>query len=134
MLASRLPASRGPSPSCPGAQGTGRSGNDQPQETAIELARASPCDPRTLARAARDHIAKEPAFAVEAGCLALEAMARTPDPELTGADVHMAYTSALKAAEPLGRAPEIQDRIRALARSRRSFVTQVLGRELGLEP
>ena len=36
-------------------------------EEALDLARHSPCDPRTLTRAARDFAAKEPAFAVEAG-------------------------------------------------------------------
>jgi hypothetical protein len=36
-------------------------------DAAVELARASPCDPKTLARAARDHLTKQPAFAVEAG-------------------------------------------------------------------
>ena len=34
------------------------------------LAKRSPCDPRTLARAARDNVATQPAFAIEAGLLA----------------------------------------------------------------
>jgi len=38
---------------------------------AIELANRSPCDPRTLTRAARDHAGTEPQFALEAGMAAL---------------------------------------------------------------
>jgi hypothetical protein len=40
-------------------------------DLALDLARRSPCDPRTLVRAARDLAARQPAFAVEAGLLAL---------------------------------------------------------------
>jgi hypothetical protein len=40
-------------------------------DEALDLARRSPCDPRTLTRAARDFAAKQPAFAVGAGLLAL---------------------------------------------------------------
>jgi len=40
-------------------------------DEALSLARATPCDPRTLARAARDYAKNRPAFAVGAGLLAL---------------------------------------------------------------
>lgn len=50
--------------------------------------------------------------------------------EITGAEVWMAHAAAMKAAEALGRAPETKERIRKLASDRRSFVTDVLGREL----
>jgi hypothetical protein len=36
-------------------------------DAAIALAKKSPTDPRTLARAARDHVATAPAFAIERG-------------------------------------------------------------------
>jgi len=101
-------------------------------DAAVELARASPCDPKTLARAARDHLTKQPAFAVEAGYAALDWLAQGFGYEIAGADVWMAYSSAMKAAEALGRAQETKERIRNLAESRYSFVTDVLGRELGL--
>jgi hypothetical protein len=52
--------------------------------------------------------------------------------EITGADVWMAYSSATKAAETLGRAPEIKERIRRFADSRDRFVTEILGREVAL--
>lgn len=99
---------------------------------AIELVRASPCDPKTLARAARDYAATQPAFAIEAGCAALDWLAQGFGYEITGADVWTAYSSAMKAAERLGCAPETRERIRKIADTHRSFVTEVLGRELAL--
>jgi hypothetical protein len=99
---------------------------------AIELARTSPCDPRTLARAARDHAAEQPDLAVETGCAALDWLAQGFGYEITSADVRMACSAAMKAAEALGQASEIRERIRALAASQPSFVTEVLGPELGL--
>lgn len=99
---------------------------------AIELARASPCDPKTLARAARDHVATQPAFAVEAGCAALEWLSRGYGYEITGADVWLAYSSAMRAAEALGSAQQTQDRFHKLAQSGPSWVAEVLGRELDL--
>ncbi len=99
---------------------------------AIELARASPCDPKTLARAARDHAATHPAFAVEAGYAALEWVSQGFGYEVSGADVWLAYSVAMKAAEALGTAPETKERVRKLTRSRPSFVTDVLDRELAL--
>jgi hypothetical protein len=101
-------------------------------DAAVELARASPCDPKTLSRASRDHLTTQPAFAVEAGYAALDWLAQGFGYEIAGADVWMAYSSAMKAAEALGRAQETKERIRKLAESRYSFVTAVLGRELGL--
>ena len=101
-------------------------------DAAIELARSSPCDPKTLARAARDHAAEHPAFAIEAGCAALDRLAQGFGYEITRADVWMAYSSATKAAEALGCAAETRGRIRKIADSQYSFVTEILGRELGL--
>lgn len=101
-------------------------------DAAIQLARASPCDPKTLARAARDHAAQRPAFAIEAGHAALAWLVEGFGYEITSADVWMAYSATMKAAESLGRAAETRERIRQLAGSRDSFVAQILGRELGL--
>lgn len=100
-------------------------------DAAIALARTSPCDPKTLARAARDHAAEQPAFAVEAGHAALAWLVEGFGYEITSADVWLAYSAAMKAGETLGRAVETKERIRQLADGRYSFVMQVLGRELG---
>jgi tetratricopeptide (TPR) repeat protein len=40
-------------------------------DLALELARKGPCDPKTLARAARDHLESNPAFALDVGMSAL---------------------------------------------------------------
>lgn len=99
---------------------------------ALELVRASPCDPKTLARAARDHATTQPGFAVGAGYAALDWLSQGFGYEVSAADVWMAYSSLIKAAEALGNAPETKERVRLLARSRPSFVSDVLGRELEL--
>lgn len=102
-------------------------------DLAIELARTSPCDPRTLARAARDCAAREPAFAVEAGLAALEWLVKGYGYEITTADVRMASSAALKAAEALGRAAETKERIRQLIDTAPAadLIAQILRRELG---
>jgi hypothetical protein len=71
-------------------------------DVAIELARRSPTDPRTLTRAARDFSAKRPEFAFAAGLTSLAWMARGHGYELTGLDVHDAYDAVMQAAQILG--------------------------------
>jgi hypothetical protein len=71
-------------------------------EVAMELARRSPTDPRTLTRAARDFAVKRPEFAMAAGLCALAWMARGHGYELTGADVHAAFDHVMQAARGLG--------------------------------
>ena len=67
-------------------------------DVAIELARLSPTDPRTLTRAARDFAIKRPEFALAAGLTALGWMARGHGYELTGLDVHAAYDAVMQAS------------------------------------
>ena len=100
-------------------------------ELAIELAKASPCDPKTLTRAARDFTESNSAFALEAGLAALHWLAQGYGYEITGADVWAAYSNTMKAAERLDRRDEVRERIRA-SLDNKGFVAQVLGRELGL--
>jgi tetratricopeptide (TPR) repeat protein len=104
-------------------------------EEAIRLANRTPCDPRTLTRAARDLADARPEFALEAGFAALHWLVEGHGYEITSADVWAAYTNTMKAGEQAGRAGETRDRIRALVASEtygERFVTRVLGRELGL--
>jgi hypothetical protein len=68
-------------------------------EEALALASASPSDPRTLTRAARDLATKDPEFAVGAGLLALHWLANGVGYEVTGSDVLAAYSSTIAAAE-----------------------------------
>ena len=84
-------------------------------DVALELARSSPTDPRTLARAARDFASRQPAFALEAGLLALGWMARGYGYEVSAADVAMAWDACLAAGKAHGLAPErVRDQALAL--------------------
>jgi len=67
-------------------------------DRATQLAWASPCDPRTLTRAARDHMDKQPGFAMQAALAALHWMSMGHGYELTGLDAHEAHRLALDAA------------------------------------
>ncbi len=102
-------------------------------KTAIALVATSPCDPKTLARATRDFATWEPEFAVDAGYSALHWVAEGYGYEISHADVRMAYASAMKATEALGRGPDTKERIRALAQGHNSgLLADALGFELGL--
>ena len=103
-------------------------------DVALKLARESPCDPKTLARAARDFADKEPAFAHGAGFAALYWLTVGHGYEITSLDVWGAYYSTLKAAEHLGHSSETKARIQQLVSQEAGggFVRQVLGRELAL--
>lgn len=103
---------------------------------AIELANLTPCDPRTLTRAARDMGAAEPLFAVEAGLAALRWLAEGYGYEISGLDVREAYDHTMQAAEKASCKTETHARIRALAASDASagrIVAKALGRELSLK-
>ncbi|MBK6463027.1 MAG: hypothetical protein IPF92_18770 [Myxococcales bacterium] len=104
-------------------------------QEALALASRTPCDPKTLARAARDYTEKQPAFAVSAGLLSLYWLVQGYGYEITGADVWDAYRATLAAAERHGSAAEVRERVRKLVAAEGAgerFVTKVLGRELGL--
>ena len=104
-------------------------------DEAIRLALRTPCDPRTLTRAARDFTEKQPAFAIETGLAALYWLVQGYGYEITGADVWAAYANTLKAAETNGTVDSTKERVRRLLATETSgqrFVTRVLGSELGL--
>jgi len=71
-------------------------------DLAVVLANRSPCDPRTLNRAARDHLADHPRFALEVSLAALRWLAEGWGYEITSADIHAARACAVEAAEALG--------------------------------
>jgi len=103
-------------------------------EVALKLVRESPCDPKTLTRAARDFAEREPHFAHGAGFAALYWLTRGHGYEITSMDVWGAYHSTLKAAEHLGTLNDTKHHIRQLVTQEApgGFVRQVLGRELAL--
>jgi hypothetical protein len=103
---------------------------------AIELANRTPCDPKTLARAARDMAESEPQFAVEAGVAALRWLVKGYGYEITSLDVRAAYDYTMKAAENAGCQSEVLERIRTLVAGEtvgECLVTRVLGDDLGLK-
>jgi len=102
-------------------------------DEALALASRTPCDPKTLTRAARDLADDQPAFAMRAGLLALHWLVQGYGYEITGADVWAAYSSTLKAAEKNGTARDAREQIKSMVAERPGgFVAQILGRELGL--
>jgi hypothetical protein len=104
-------------------------------DEAIALANGSPCDPKTLTRAARDFADEQPAFALEAGMAALRWLAAGHGYEITSVDVLNAYTYTRKAADNAGTSEHTQQRIRALVAGETSPdrpLTRALGGQLGL--
>ena len=102
---------------------------------ALALAERTPCDPKTLSRAARDYADKQPAFAVGAGLLALHWLIQGYGYEITSADVWDAYRATLSAADRHGSGADVRDRVRRMVAAEGDgdrLVTKVLGRELGL--
>jgi hypothetical protein len=96
---------------------------------ALALARRTPCDPKTLTRAARDLACERPAFAVEAGLLALHWLVEGHGYEITGADVWAAYQHTMRAAERHGSVAETAARVNALVArdAPGGFVARILG-------
>ncbi len=100
-------------------------------DEAIALAQRTPCDPRTLTRAARDFASTQPRFAVEAGLAALRWITAGYGYEMTGADVHAACSSTLAAARNGGWDDEIERRIRTLIAGPRSTAKDLIAALLG---
>ncbi len=103
-------------------------------DEALALARRTPCDPKTLTRAAREFAEQQPAFAVDAGLLALHWLVKGYGYDITGADVWAAYSITMKAAEKNGTIVETREKVKALVASEgpAGFVAGIIARELGL--
>jgi hypothetical protein len=103
-------------------------------QEALALATLSPCDPKTLTRAAAEFVTENPDFALGAGLLALHWLAKGYGYEITGADVWAAYSKTVAAAEVTGRGGEVRERIRQTVKDegQGGFVRSILDRELDL--
>jgi tetratricopeptide (TPR) repeat protein len=102
-------------------------------DLALTLAERSPVDPKTLSRAARDYLSKDPRFALGAALAALKWLARGWGFDITGYDVVQVYSYAIEAAEALGRKADVAEEIRRIVDADTSpgtFVKQILGRRL----
>lgn len=102
-------------------------------DLALELAAASPTDPRTLSRAARDHAESDPAFAVGAGLAAIHWLIFGHGYEITSVDVTDALDNTLRAAEHAGRTDEARKAILSMIENTGradGFATGILARRL----
>ncbi len=100
-------------------------------DKAVELANRTPCDPKTLTRAARDFLDKEPRFSLECGLAALCWIIAGYGYEVTGADVMAAYDGAMNAAGKIGMEFLVKERVREMVAGdgvNGRFVGEVLGR------
>jgi hypothetical protein len=89
-------------------------------ELAADLAQRSPCEPKTLNRAARDHLEDNPQFALQVALASIRWLTEGHGYEVTGADVLSAFCSATQAAETLGRSKEVREEIARRLKSDRS--------------
>lgn len=84
------------------------------QATRASPARQSPCDPKTLTRAARDHRETHPEFAAEAALAALHWIAHGYGYEIGSADVAQAHRLATEAAALCGRSEQVRSRVKEM--------------------
>ncbi|MBS0304730.1 MAG: hypothetical protein JSR43_05035 [Proteobacteria bacterium] len=99
-------------------------------DRATQLAWASPCDPKTLTRAARDHLSKQPDFAMQAALAALHWMSMGHGYELTGFDAHEAHRLAIEAARNAELSAQAQaaiEQVLAADRPRSAWLRGALG-------
>ena len=106
-------------------------------EQATRLAWASPCDPKTLNRAARDHLNSQPGFAMECALASLHWMSLGHGYELTGLDVVEAHRLAVDAAAKVGQnehASAIIEGVLAVDRPMASWIQRWLSTNPALGP
>ncbi len=80
-------------------------------DLALELANRSPCDPKTLTRAARDYLDSVPAFALGSAIAALRWLSEGWGYEVTSVDVVEAYDRAMDAAARLNKVDDVTEQI-----------------------
>jgi len=99
-------------------------------DLAMKLAWRSPCDPKTLTRAARDYLNDEPAFATEVALAALHWISEGHGYDLTGQDVQDPYRYAHEGARMVGHEERVALRLRPILTGdgpARRWMRQVLG-------
>ncbi len=102
-------------------------------EQATRLAWSSPCDPKTLNRAARDHLKTQPDFAMQCALASLHWMSMGHGYELTGLDVQEAYRMANEAAAAAQQTQQVRASIEQVLASDRPMAAW-MQRSLGLVP
>ena len=100
-------------------------------DLAEELALRFPVDPKTLNRAARDHLDDNPEFALSFAMASLHWLSRGWGYEITALDVSSAYSMTMEAGRKVGRVEETKEIAFDIIEDDRSpgmFIKQVLGR------
>lgn len=92
-------------------------------DLALELANRTPCDPKTLTRAARDYLDSEPVFALGSAMTALRWLSKGWGFEVTSADVIEAYDRAMDAAISLNEVDAVKGQILQIVESSESAST-----------
>ncbi|MCG3188966.1 MAG: hypothetical protein LKCHEGNO_01208 [Burkholderiaceae bacterium] len=99
-------------------------------DRATALAWASPCDPKTLTRAARDHLVRQPDFAMQAALAALHWISTAHGHELTALDVveaHRLATEAARSTQQIDRAQALIEQALAPDRPMSVWMRRSLG-------
>jgi len=101
-------------------------------ELAMRLAYKSPCDPRTLTRAARDYKLINPVFAAEVGIAAVYWLIKGHGLDITPSDIRIAFYETMQAAKIVGQEAQAVQIIRKELehKNKNSTVYQVLMQEL----
>jgi hypothetical protein len=102
-------------------------------DQATQLAWASPCDPKTLNRAARDHLNTQPNFAMQCALAALHWMSTGHGYELTSLDVQEAHRIAIDAASKTQQTEQAQAAIEQMLATNKpttAWMKQSLGMAL----
>jgi len=100
---------------------------------ALKIAHQSPCEPKTLNRAARDYLDKDPRFALGVAMASLHWLSQGWGYEITGSDVHSAFHYAIKAAQNLGLEEQVHRDIKKMVAQDTSpgmFMKDILGEHL----
>lgn len=103
-------------------------------DLALELISGSPCDPKTLNRAARDHLESNTTFALGAALASLRWLSEGWGYDITARDVTDPFDLALAAADRLGMKQSVVEdlrRIVAADRSQGGFVQEMIGERMG---
>jgi hypothetical protein len=99
-------------------------------QLALELANRSPCDPKTLIKAARDNLASAPEFALGSALVALRWLSEGWGYEVTSVDVMEAYDRAVDAAARLNKADDVSEQIRQLVEANDNVASQFVRQAL----
>jgi hypothetical protein len=102
-------------------------------DLALEFAQTGRTDPRTLSRASRDLLKKDPRFCLEVGRLAIQRILDGYGYELTGIDVIDACDHFMAAAETLEIAPQARADVLAMAKKQPGAVSDILIRHCTVE-